>query len=42
MLEPLFKDRNEEHGLKTDWREVEGTVYLLTKLKDNDGAIRVL
>jgi len=31
LLEPLLEDRNEERGLKTDWKEVEGAVSLLTK-----------
>lgn len=31
MLEPLLEDRNEERGLKTEWKEVEGAVSLLTK-----------
>jgi hypothetical protein len=30
-LESLLEDRNEEHGLKSDWRDVEGAVSLLTK-----------
>lgn len=30
-LEPLLEDRNEERGLKTDWKDVEGAVSLLTK-----------
>jgi hypothetical protein len=30
-LEPLLEDRNEECGLKFDWRDVEGAVSLLTK-----------
>ena len=31
LLEPLLEDRNEERGLKTDWKEVVGAVSLLTK-----------
>lgn len=31
FLEPLLEDRNEERGLKTDWKEVVGAVSLLTK-----------
>jgi hypothetical protein len=30
-LEPLLEDQNEERGLKTNWKEVESTVSLLTK-----------
>ena len=31
LLEPILEDRNEERGLKTDWKEVVGAVSLLTK-----------
>jgi len=31
FLEPLLEDRNEERGLKADWKEVVGAVSLLTK-----------
>jgi hypothetical protein len=30
-LEPLLEDRNEDCGLKSNWKDVEGAVSLLTK-----------
>jgi hypothetical protein len=30
-LEPLLEDCNEEHGLKSDWKDVEGAILLLIK-----------
>lgn len=31
MIEHLLKYYNEEQGLKTDWKDVDGAVLLLTK-----------
>ena len=36
MLEPILEDRNKEQRLKTDRKEVVGTMSLLTKKKQRD------